>query len=97
MIRLNEKYSISFKHGYFQTHEHSTLGAKSKTPGAECISKTQTYAKLLRCWSILKADGVDGSKIMNAAETMLKDNQIAQSKEWFKDKAKAQAKRELLK
>jgi len=92
MIKLSKTHSISFKNGYFMSHENAISSKDSKTPGVEFTTNRQTYATLLGIHAALKEKGEDGSKIIAVGEKLLRQSQFDAGREVIQNRATKLAK-----
>lgn len=89
-IKLNDKYSIEHKNGYWIYHEHSV----TKEKGLPYKSKTKTYAKMLDLHHNLKLQDVDGNLIMNNVQILIDENQKEAGRWVLSERAKKAKKNE---
>jgi hypothetical protein len=66
MIKISDKYSMSYKSGYFVTHKTGLTEAGKPT------KVDKTYPSLGRAYEVLTDLGEDGNAVMIAGDKLLK-------------------------
>lgn len=61
MLRINDKFSLSYLNGYYQTHEHMI-----SKEGVHYTKEAKTYAKEDTCTKALLSEGVLLSELEGA-------------------------------
>jgi hypothetical protein len=91
MIRLSEKYSVTYKNGYYIAQQYAIKGDKAKNKGEECVCNTQSYPNLKTCVEALVMAGEVKHVVTNACLQSAIDYKIKVCEQFITDKAVKEA------